>query len=272
MLHSVTTLRLVCQEVRGSFHDRICTPVFCAAMSVLWMALHKGKFPLLADTLESAAGISGKQRWALILPSRARASGWTDAANSCRCLGRCICLCDWYEHHCCGAYAQTFCCTPPECHLAGHGDVSVEVRCGCRISLLGHYGATNHCLFCILVQVGLSSVCSWHPVRPFDPQECLHLFYEVATSGQGVVVTGHLGHSCGQVSLVLCHVIQALGDLNSVQGFSEWKHHVHLDWVLPLPWRPHLAAPETKDFLTTKIRVVNNMLFPSTHFHRLGKG
>ena len=38
------------------------------------------------------------------------------------------------------------------------------------------------------------------------------------------------------------------------------------------PWRPHLAAPETKDFLTTKIRVVNNTLFPSTHFHWLGKG
>ena len=42
--------------------------------------------------------------------------------------------------------------------------------------------------------------------------------------------------------------------------------------LLLLPWRPHLAAPETKDFLTTKIRVVNNTLFPSTHFHWLGKG
>ena len=34
---SVTTLQLLCQEVGGSFHDRLCTPVFCAAMSVLWM-------------------------------------------------------------------------------------------------------------------------------------------------------------------------------------------------------------------------------------------
>ena len=45
-----------------------------AAMAVLWMALHKEKFPLLADTLQSAAGIAGKQRWALILPSSARVS------------------------------------------------------------------------------------------------------------------------------------------------------------------------------------------------------
>ena len=34
--------------------------------------------------------------------------------------------------------------------------------------------------------------------------------------------------------IVLCHVIQGLDDINSVQGLSEWKHHVHLDWVLPL--------------------------------------
>ncbi len=38
------------------------------------MALHKEKFPLLADTLQCAAGIAGKQRWALILPSSARVS------------------------------------------------------------------------------------------------------------------------------------------------------------------------------------------------------
>ena len=71
---SVATLPLLCQEVGGYYHDRLCTPVFCAAMSVLWMALHKEKFPLLADALQSAAGISGKQRWALILPSSARVS------------------------------------------------------------------------------------------------------------------------------------------------------------------------------------------------------
>ena len=30
------------------------------------------------------------------------------------------------------------------------------------------------------------------------------------------------------------------------------------------PWRPNRAAPETKDFLTTKTRVANHTLFPST--------
>ncbi len=65
---SMATLQLMCQEVGGSFQDILCTPVFCTAMSVLWMALHKEKFPLLADTLQGAAGIAGKQRWALILP------------------------------------------------------------------------------------------------------------------------------------------------------------------------------------------------------------
>ena len=38
------------------------------------MALHKEKFPLLADTLQAAAGVAGKQKWALILPSSARVS------------------------------------------------------------------------------------------------------------------------------------------------------------------------------------------------------
>ena len=43
-------------------------------MVVLWLALHKEKFPLLADTLQAAAGVPGMQRWALILPSSARVS------------------------------------------------------------------------------------------------------------------------------------------------------------------------------------------------------
>ena len=72
---SVTTLQSICQEVGCSFHDRLGTPVFCTAMSVLWMALHKEKFSLLAETLQSAAGVAGKQpSWALILPSSARVS------------------------------------------------------------------------------------------------------------------------------------------------------------------------------------------------------
>ena len=38
------------------------------------MALHKEKFPLLATSLQAAAGVIGHQRWALILPSSARVS------------------------------------------------------------------------------------------------------------------------------------------------------------------------------------------------------
>ena len=34
----------------------------------------KRSSPLLADTLQAAAGVAGKQKWALILPSSARVS------------------------------------------------------------------------------------------------------------------------------------------------------------------------------------------------------
>ena len=64
----------VVQEVGCAFHEGLCIPVCCTALSVLWLALHKEKFPLLADTLQAAAGVAGKQRWALILPSSARVS------------------------------------------------------------------------------------------------------------------------------------------------------------------------------------------------------
>ena len=71
---SIATLQTICQEVGCDFHPRLCIPVCCTALSVLWLALHKEKFPLLADTLQAAAGVAGKQRWALILPSSARVS------------------------------------------------------------------------------------------------------------------------------------------------------------------------------------------------------
>ena len=45
---------------------------------MLWLSLHREKFPLLADNMRSAAGTAGKQRWALILPSSARVSQVTD--------------------------------------------------------------------------------------------------------------------------------------------------------------------------------------------------
>ena len=70
----IATLRTICQEVGCDFHPRLCIPVCCTALSVLWLALHKEKFPLLADTLQAAAGVAGKQKWALILPSSARVS------------------------------------------------------------------------------------------------------------------------------------------------------------------------------------------------------
>ena len=56
------------------FHQKLCSPVFCSAVTVLWLTLHKEKFPLLARTLQAAAGVTGKQQWALILPSSARVS------------------------------------------------------------------------------------------------------------------------------------------------------------------------------------------------------
>ena len=72
----VATLQTICREVGCDFQQRLllCSPVFCTAVIVLWLALHRERFPLLADTLQAAAGVAGKQKWALILPSSARVS------------------------------------------------------------------------------------------------------------------------------------------------------------------------------------------------------
>ena len=43
----------------------------------LWLALAPERFPLRADTFSRAAGIAGKQKWSLILPSSARVSELT---------------------------------------------------------------------------------------------------------------------------------------------------------------------------------------------------
>ena len=69
----IATLRTLCQEVGCPFHDELCITICCTALAVLWMALHKEKFPLLTS-LQAAAGVTGSQRWALILPSSARVS------------------------------------------------------------------------------------------------------------------------------------------------------------------------------------------------------
>ena len=70
----IATLRTLCQEVGCPFHDELCITTCCTALAVLWMALRKEKFPLLATSLQAAAGVTGHQRWALILPSSARVS------------------------------------------------------------------------------------------------------------------------------------------------------------------------------------------------------
>ena len=70
----MATLQTICREVGCDFQPRLCSPVFCTAVVVLWLALHRDRFPLLADTLQAAAGVAGKRRWALILPSSARVS------------------------------------------------------------------------------------------------------------------------------------------------------------------------------------------------------
>ena len=70
----IAALRTLCQEVGCPFHDELCITTCCTALAVLWMALHKEKFPLLATSLQAAAGVIGHQRWALILPTTARVS------------------------------------------------------------------------------------------------------------------------------------------------------------------------------------------------------
>ena len=48
--------------------DELGSTTCCVALVVLWMGLHQEKFPLLATSLQAAAGVVGRQRWALILP------------------------------------------------------------------------------------------------------------------------------------------------------------------------------------------------------------
>ena len=60
-LGCVATLQTICREVGCEFHQGLCSPVFCTAVVVLWLALHRERFPLLADTLQAAAGVAGKQ-------------------------------------------------------------------------------------------------------------------------------------------------------------------------------------------------------------------
>ena len=65
----IVTLQLLCQEVGCPYHEELRSTACSVALVVLWMGLHQEKFPLLATTLQAAAGVSGPQKWALILPS-----------------------------------------------------------------------------------------------------------------------------------------------------------------------------------------------------------
>ena len=56
------------------YHEELRSTASSVALVVLWMGLRQEKFPLLATTLQAAAGVSGPQKWALILPSSARVS------------------------------------------------------------------------------------------------------------------------------------------------------------------------------------------------------
>ena len=57
------TLQLLCQEVGCPYHEELRSTPCCVALVVLWMGLHQEKFPLLATTLQAAAGVSGPQKW-----------------------------------------------------------------------------------------------------------------------------------------------------------------------------------------------------------------
>ena len=114
-------------------------------------------------------------------------------------------------------------------------EIFAEIRGGwSRLSILGHQCLSEQCPLCIMVQLGLCANCPWHLDRPVAMHECLHLIGEVPANGQAVTITGHLNGYGGSVSLILLHVTHGMSELNSLQGFSEWKHHIQLDWVLPL--------------------------------------
>ncbi len=52
---SLSTLKMLSQEVVGVFFERFHAPVLRAALAVLWLSLHREKFPLLADWLITCA-------------------------------------------------------------------------------------------------------------------------------------------------------------------------------------------------------------------------
>ena len=79
----IATLQTICREVGCDFQPRLCSPVFCTAVVVLWLALHRDRFP---------SGYPSSCRWCC----RETKMG-TDFAQQCPCL-----VCDL---HYCGVLA-----------------------------------------------------------------------------------------------------------------------------------------------------------------------
>ena len=67
--------RMLAQELLGMSQEWMIGSVFRAALAILWLSQHQSDVdPMFAVTLEEAAGLSGRQKWSLVLPSSARVS------------------------------------------------------------------------------------------------------------------------------------------------------------------------------------------------------
>ena len=62
--------RMVAEELLGESQDWLAGSVPRAALAIMWLSQHLNDVdPMLSVTLEEAAGLSGRQKWSLILPS-----------------------------------------------------------------------------------------------------------------------------------------------------------------------------------------------------------
>ena len=70
-----TSLQFRSCELLGTADVWLDTAVCAAPLAILWLATRgEGLSPPAAETLDCAAGLSGKQKWGLILPSSVRVS------------------------------------------------------------------------------------------------------------------------------------------------------------------------------------------------------
>ena len=67
--------RMVAEELLGGSQEWLAGSVPRAALAIMWLSQRQNDVdPMLSVTLEEAAGLSGRQKWSLILPSSARVS------------------------------------------------------------------------------------------------------------------------------------------------------------------------------------------------------